>query len=114
MQLLKKLFAYYLLMIAIFTTGRLALFLWQYERLTPSDAPLWQSFLYGLKMDTMVASMLLVIPLIVLSFSPRGWQTVSKVFLRLYFVVVLGFLLYMENATFPFLISMMYDPILNL
>ena len=102
MQSVKKLFNYYILMIAIFTIGRVGLFLWQYERLTPSDASLWQSFLYGLKMDTMVASMLLVIPLSVLSFSPRGWQMISNLFLRLYFVVVLGFLLYMENATFPF------------
>ncbi len=102
MQIFKKLLNYYLGMIAIFTLGRLGLFVWQYDRLSPSDSPLWQSFLYGLKMDTMVASMLLVVPLVVLSFSPSSWQRVSNFFLRFYFVVVLGFLVYMENATFPF------------
>ncbi|MDQ7047909.1 MAG: LTA synthase family protein [Sulfurovum sp.] len=50
----------------------------------------------------MVASMLLVIPLIVLSFSPKSLAKVSNLFLRLYFVFVLSFLIYIENATFPF------------
>ena len=89
-------------MIAIFFIGRLALFLWQYDRFSEADVSLWLSFLYGLKMDTMVASMLLVVPLLVLSFSSSAWVKVSNLFLRLYFVAVLGFLIYMENATFPF------------
>lgn len=89
-------------MIAIFFIGRLALFLWQYDRFSEADVSLWLSFLYGLKMDTMVASMLLVVPLLVLSFSSSTWVKVSNLFLRLYFVAVLGFLIYMENATFPF------------
>jgi len=89
-------------MIAIFFIGRLALFLWQYDRFSEVDVSLWLSFLYGLKMDTMVASMLLVVPLLVLSFSSSTWVKVSNLFLRLYFVAVLGFLIYMENATFPF------------
>jgi len=102
MKILTKLFNYYLLMIAIFFIGRLALFLWQYDRFSEVDVSLWLSFLYGLKMDTMVASMLLVVPLLVLSFSSSTWVKVSNLFLRLYFVAVLGFLIYMENATFPF------------
>lgn len=65
-------------------------------------------------MDTIVASILLVIPLIVLSFSPQKLSKFSNLFLRLYFVVVLGILIYIENATFPFFLNMMYDPILNL
>jgi len=89
-------------MIAIFFVGRLVLFVWQYDRFAEADVNLWLSFLYGLKMDTMVASMLLVVPLLVLSFSSTAWVKVSNLFLRLYFVVVLGFLIYMENATFPF------------
>ena len=102
MQIAKKLFNYYLGMIAIFFVGRLALFIWQYDRFADAGVNHWLSFLFGLKMDTMVASMLLVVPLLVLSFSPTVLSKVSNFILRIYFVVVLGFLIYMENATFPF------------
>ena len=102
MHIVKKLLTYYLGMIALFFVGRLGLFVWQFDRFSTSDVNYWLSFLYGLKMDTMVASMLLVIPLLVLSFSPRVMAKVSNMALRLYFVSVFAFLIYMENATFPF------------
>ena len=102
MKIFTKLFAYYLLMIAIFFVGRVGLFFWQYDRFSDAGVNHWLSFLYGLKMDTMVASMLLVIPLVVLSFSPKRLAKLSNMLLRLYFVAVLGFLIYVENATFPF------------
>ena len=102
MKIFTKLFAYYLLMIAIFFVGRVGLFFWQYDRFSDVGVNHWLSFLYGLKMDTMVASMLLVIPLVVLSFSPKRLAKLSNMLLRLYFVAVLGFLIYVENATFPF------------
>ncbi len=102
MLLAKKLFKYYLLMILIFFMGRLALFILYFERFSQSGENYWLSFLYGLKMDTIVASMLLIVPLLLLSFSPSSWQRVINGILRLYFVLVFGFLIYMENATFPF------------
>ena len=102
MQLLKKLFTYYLGMIALLFTGRLLLFIWQFDRFSDSGVNYWLSFLYGLKMDTMVVSMLLVIPLVVLSFTPTVLSKIANLFLRLYFVSVFAFLIYMENATFPF------------
>jgi len=102
MQLFKKLFKYYLLIILIFTLGRVTLFLLYFDRFSSTDSNYWLTFLYGLKMDTMVASMLLIIPLLILSFSPKVFTKFSNLFLRFYFVVVLGFLIYMENATFPF------------
>ena len=102
MQIFKKLLQYYLGMMALFFVGRLGLFVWQYDRFFQSDTHYWLSFLYGAKMDTMVASMLLVIPLLVLSFSPSVMAKVSNFFLRMYFVSVFAFLIYMENATFPF------------
>ncbi len=107
MQMIKKLLAYYLLMVGLFFIGRFALFIVYFDRFSESGVNYWLSFLYGLKMDTMVASMLLVIPLIVLSFSPRSLAKVSNLFLRLYFVFVFGFIIYMENATFPFFVQ--YD-----
>ncbi len=102
MQIFKKLFKYYLLMIAIFTAGRALLFWQNFDRFQDSGVNYWLSFLYGLKMDTIVASMLLVIPLLVLCFTPKVAAKIGDWFLRVYFVVVIGFLIYMENATFPF------------
>jgi len=102
MKIFTKILQYYIVMVALFFLGRLALFIWQYDRFSEAGVNHFLSFVYGLKMDTMVASMLLVIPLIVLSFSPSVMARVSNLFLRLYFVTVLGFLIYMENATFPF------------
>lgn len=105
--MVKKLFTYYLLMVGVFFLGRVALFSIYFDRFSDSGVNYWLSFVYGLKMDTMVASMLLVIPLIVLSFSPMGLAKISNFFLRLYFVVVLSMLIYIENATFPFFVQ--YD-----
>ena len=102
MPILKKLFKYYLLMIFIFFIGRLALFGLYFERFSDTGVNYWLSFLYGLKMDTIVASMLLVIPLVLLSFSPKIFSKFINFILRIYFVMVLGFLIYIENATFPF------------
>lgn len=102
MNLTKKLFRYYLAIITIFFIGRVALFFLYFDRFSNDEVNYFISFLYGLKMDTIVASILLVIPLIVLSFSPQKLSKFSNLFLRLYFVVVLGILIYIENATFPF------------
>lgn len=102
MQIAKKLFRYYLAIIAIFFIGRVALFALYFDRFSNDEVNYYLSFLYGLKMDTIVASMLLVIPLIVLTFTPSNLAKISNFFLRLYFVVALGFLIYIENATFPF------------
>ncbi len=101
MQILKKLFSYYLGMIALLFVGRLVLFVWQFDRFADTES-LWLTFVYGLKMDTMVVSMLLVIPLLILSFTPSALSKIANLFLRLYFVSVFAFLIYMENATFPF------------
>lgn len=105
--MIKKLFSYYLLIVLVFFLGRAALFIVYFDRFSDSGVNYWLSFAYGLKMDTMVASMLLIIPLIILSFSPSSLAKISNLFLRLYFVIVLSFLIYIENATFPFFVQ--YD-----
>jgi len=102
MQILKKLFKYYLLMIAIFVIGRIGLYIWLYQEFNNDNVNSLLSFLYGLKIDTMTASMLLVIPLILLSFSPTSLAKITNRVLRLYFVVIYGLLIYIEIATFPF------------
>ena len=102
MAILKKLLRYYLLIVGLSFLGRVVLFALYFDRFSESGVNYWLSFLYGLKMDTIVASMLLIIPLIVLSFSPQSLAKISNLFLRLYFVFILGFIIYIENATFPF------------
>jgi len=102
MNIAKKLFKYYLAIIALFFIGRVALFSLYFDRFSNDDVHYSLSFLYGLKMDTIVASLLLVVPLLVLTFSPSILSKLANLFLRLYFAVILGFLIYIENATFPF------------
>lgn len=98
-------------MITIFFIGRLVLFIWQYDRFSESDVNFWLSFIYGLKMDTIVASMLLVVPLLLLSFTPVILAKSINFILRIYFMIVLSILIYLENATFPFFSE--YDVRLN-
>jgi phosphoglycerol transferase MdoB-like AlkP superfamily enzyme len=102
MDILKKLLKYYLLMIAIFFIGRMGLYIWQYNNFSSDNVNSVLSFLYGLKIDTMTASVLLIIPLLILSFTPKSLSNVANLFLRLYFLIVFGLILFIEIATFPF------------
>jgi phosphoglycerol transferase MdoB-like AlkP superfamily enzyme len=89
-------------MITLFFLGRFALFVLYFDKFQNSDVHYWLSFLYGLRMDTIVASMLLVIPLLLLTLSPRVWQQAVAGFLKYYFLIVISILIYIEVATFPF------------
>ena len=102
MQIFKKLLKYYLLMIAIFFAGRLGLFIWQYDRFAKEESNAILSFLYGLKIDTMTASILLIIALLVLVFTPKSLAKIADRFLQIYFLIVYSLLIYIEIATFPF------------
>ncbi len=102
MLIAKYLLKYYLLMIAIFFLGRLALFTLYFDKFKNTDVNYWLSFLYGLRMDTIVASMFLVIPLLLLTLSPKVWQKGVALFLKYYFLIVISVLIYIEVATFPF------------
>jgi len=101
MKIAKKLFKYYLLMMVIFFIGRLILWLVYHDRFATVDNS-WMSFLYGLKMDTMLASLLMLPPLLILTLSPAFMSKISNAVLRVYFAIVFGFIVYIENATFPF------------
>ncbi|MCF6310154.1 MAG: sulfatase-like hydrolase/transferase [Sulfurimonas sp.] len=103
MNILKILTKYYLYMILIFFIGRLSLFILYFDNIQDTNISYWLTFLYGLRMDTMITSFLLVIPLITLSFTPGKFKNFANKFLKYYFVVVLSVLIYMENATFPFI-----------
>jgi len=103
MQIIKQLVKYYLYMVGVFFIGRLSLFILYFENIQASDSSIWLTFLFGLRMDTIVASILLVVPLILLTLSPRFLQFFVEKFLKFYFLIVMGLLIYIENATFPFI-----------
>ncbi len=102
MQIFKQLFKYYLYLIAIFFIGRLTLFILYFDRFKDIDDNYWLTFLYGLRMDTIAASILLVIPLIMLTLAPKIFAKFVDSFLKYYFLVVIAVAIYIENATFPF------------
>ncbi len=89
MQIFKQLFKYYIYMISIFFIGRLLLFIIYFDKFSDSGVNYYLTFLYGLRMDTITASMLLVIPALLLIFSPRNFKNIINTILRYYFVVVL-------------------------
>ncbi len=103
MNILKQLIKYYLLMISIFFIGRLSLFILYFDKLLHSDASYWLTFLYGLRMDTIIASILLIIPLTLLTLSSQKIQKFVNSFLKYYFLIVMSILIYIEVATFPFI-----------
>ncbi|WP_455756169.1 LTA synthase family protein [Sulfurimonas sp.] len=102
MDIIKQLFKYYIYIITIFFIGRISLFILYFENFKDSGVNYLLTFLYGLRMDTISASILLVIPLILLSFSPNNLKNIVNSFLKYYFLIALSILIYIENATFPF------------
>ncbi len=103
MQIIKQLFKYYLYMILIFFIGRLGLFIIYFDKFKDSDVNYWLTFVYGLRMDTIMASMLLIIPALLLTLSPTVLKKAINTVLKYYFVIVLSIIIYIENATFPFI-----------
>ncbi len=103
MSLLKTILKHYLIMIGIFFIGRLGLMIIYFDRVY-SNGTAWEwSFLFGLRMDTITASMLLILPVLVLTLAPKILTKAATIILRLYFLIVLLVLIYLENASFPFI-----------
>ena len=98
----KKLFIIYLGLVALFFLGRLGLFLLYFQRITHSNTEYGWSFLYGLRMDTIVASLFLLIPAILLLLLPSTLKSLGNIALRLYLLLIFLLVIYIENATFPF------------
>jgi len=103
MNILKYLLKQYIYIIAIFFIGRLALFVLYFDKLQNCDTSYWLTFIYGLRMDTIAASVLLIIPMFLLTLTPKVLQKFVNLFLKYYFLVVLSLLIYIEIATFPFI-----------
>ncbi len=100
----RELLKIYLLFIALFFLGRLGLYALYFDRLHDiTFAHSLLSFLYGLKFDTMSASIILIIPTLLLAITPRGLARLSGRFINAYVLFFLLIALYVENATFPFI-----------
>jgi len=94
--------------ICILMLSRVGLALWQIDRVNESDG--WLQIIFnGLRVDIATLCILLIIPAFFSCFF-AGNSTASKVwlfFVRIWFVLVLWFLVYMELATTPFIME--YD-----
>lgn len=103
MALFKELFKIYLLFIALFFLGRLGLYFLYFDRLSDiSFAQSLLSFLYGLKLDTMTTSIILIVPTLLLSVTPQRFAKAMAAITSGYVLIFLLIALYVENATFPF------------
>lgn len=96
-----QIFKQYLLMLSIFFIGRLTLFTIYYHEVQDSPNYLL-TFIYGLRMDTIMACILLVIPTIILSLSPKSIKNITSKLVAFYFIVIFVLIIYVENATLPF------------
>jgi phosphoglycerol transferase MdoB-like AlkP superfamily enzyme len=99
---IKKLLMVYLGFVTIFFLGRLGLFAFYFDRISQSGTEYWWSFLYGLRMDTIVASMFLLVPAMIMLLLPSFFRRFGSWIIRLYFLLVFLLFIYIENATFPF------------
>ncbi|MCK5696570.1 MAG: sulfatase-like hydrolase/transferase [Gammaproteobacteria bacterium] len=102
MKLIKCLLSYFILLLSIFFIGRVVLFSLYFERFAHDNVNYWLSFLYGLKMDVIIVCISLIIPVILLTLSPKKIQKVINSILTAYFLIIFLCFIYIENATFPF------------
>ncbi|MCU7951644.1 MAG: sulfatase-like hydrolase/transferase, partial [gamma proteobacterium symbiont of Bathyaustriella thionipta] len=86
----------------LFFIGRLALFILYFDRFSQMEINYWLSFLYGLKMDAIVACIALILPLVLLSLIPKSFSSFIARFLKVYFLSLFLFFIYIECASFPF------------
>ena len=102
MKIVEQLLKYYICMISLFFLGRVSLFILYFDRFKNSNINYWLTFLYGLRMDTIVVSMLLVAPLILFTLMPQKIKESITSFLRLYCFITMLVMLFIELSTFPF------------
>ena len=62
--------------------GRLSLFIIYFDRFRDSDVNYWLSFIYGLRMDTIVTTIILIIPMFILTLTPKILPKVTNQFLK--------------------------------
>ena len=97
-----QLFKYYLYLVTIFFLGRLILFIIFYDNFKTENFNYWLTFIYGLRMDTITATVFLVIPVILVTLSPKQLKNIVNIIIKYYFLLIISFVIYMEIATVPF------------
>lgn len=102
MDIVRHLLKIYFQIIIIFFLGRLILFVLCFDRFSDTGVNYWLSFLYGLRMDTIVASGFLIIPLLLFTLTPQIAEKRTGFVLKGYVLMVLSLCLFIEYATFPF------------
>ena len=101
MLLLKKLVSYYILIGIVLLFGRVVLFLSNFDEISSTNN-LYLTFIYGLRMDTITICVLLLIPTVVLCFTPKIMASFANKFLKFYFLIIISLVIYIEIATIPF------------
>ncbi|MDA3946837.1 MAG: sulfatase-like hydrolase/transferase [Helicobacteraceae bacterium] len=102
MATIRELILFYLLFITIFFIGRIVLFVLYYDRIIEAGVNHWFGFLLGLQMDTIVVSIILIVPVLLLFATPKVFERPVRLFIRVYLLLFLLVSVYIENATFPF------------
>lgn len=103
MHFVKELFKTYLLLLFFLFLGRFLLYLSYVDRL--HDISLTHSlltFIYGARMDTMVLSIILIVPTLLLGIFPHSLSLKLTNLMKLYLLFWFLILIFIENATFPF------------
>jgi len=91
MSVFKELLKYYFYLVLVFFIGRVFLFIAYFERFSNDDVNYWLTFFYGLRMDTIVASTFLLVPMVLLTLSPTLLREFVNKFLKYYFLVIISF-----------------------
>ena len=102
MTLITVLLRYYIAILLLFFVGRLTLFVLYFERFSGDEVNYWLTFLYGLRMDVILTSMLFILPVLLLTLMPSRFKHIVAGTVKYYFLVVIAVLIYLENATLPF------------
>jgi phosphoglycerol transferase MdoB-like AlkP superfamily enzyme len=90
-------------LLLVCTLGRLALMTWQWTRLEDlSPASRLLALLHGLRMDTILVSVALLPPLLLLTLLPRPLGAAAALATRAWALAVLMLVVFVEIATFPF------------
>ena len=103
MKLIKELIKVYFVFVAVFFVGRLFFYLLNMERF--DDISFYESiltFIYGLRMDTIIISIMLAIPTLALCLSPKIFYKFISKLLNIYILSFLILAVFIECASFPF------------
>ena len=103
MKLIKELIKVYFVFVAVFFVGRLFFYLLNMERF--DDISFYESiltFIYGLRMDTIVVSMILAIPSLAFCLLPKIFSKFISKLLNVYILSFLILAVFIECASFPF------------